>query len=69
MKYRIQIAGWLASGMLSIGIGYLESALGYGYRLVYLGVLAIIIAIITYYITNMTGILEKVIKKQKCGLK
>ena len=65
MKYKVQITGWLISGIMSIGIGFIENVFGFGYRFVYLGIFAIIIAVLTYYLTNTTDIFEKVAAKNK----
>jgi hypothetical protein len=65
MRYKLQIIGWIVSGIMSIGVGGYEGVIGYGYRFVYLGILAMIIAFLTFYITNMTDVYERIIRKQK----
>jgi hypothetical protein len=63
MRYKLQIAGWLVTGILSIYTGYLEGAQGLGYRFLYLGIIAVIISALTYYITNRTKIVDKMLAK------
>jgi len=65
MKYKLQIIGWIASGVMSICVGYFEGSIGYGYRFVYLGIFALLIAVLTYYITNTTDIYERIARNQK----
>lgn len=69
MKYKLQIIGWLVSGVMSIGVGYAENALGGGDRFVYIGVMAIFIALLTYYLTNTTEIYERILRNQKRKVK
>jgi len=65
MKYKLQIIGWLVSGVMSIGVGYLENVIGGGDRFAYIGVMAIFIAVLTYYLTNTTNIYEIILREQK----
>ena len=69
MRYKIQIGGWLLSGVISLWCGYLENNAGYGDRFIYLGLLAILISFLTYYITNKTDMVEKLIARSEHNVK
>lgn len=69
MRYAMQIAGWLVAGVISITLGYAQGQAGLGYRFAYLGVMSIAISALTYYLTNMTDLVDRLMLKNSANRK